>query len=433
MLTAAAPMLRLGICTTSANQSMPLHLAPEVTVGAIAAHLSGLETGVNAATLEQYRPLAPHSRLRDHDLATGDRLLIELGAVRGVALPSPSQTGDTRLRFIGTQSQLSSIGKAGLLLGVGDDSGENAPDVDVRPFIQPAATDMIGRGCAWLSYEAATHSWFIAKIGRTRLFLDEYELGNAKMPLVNAATLRFFPAPDAFLPQNRLLGEVRIVVETTATGAQLPALTPGSSQLQVQLGVERTLDALECSPSLEVHAVSDALLRHYGLAPLASTRLVALRILSPEARISALGVNTVLYMPRAATYVQSVLRLTDHLRREVTWEFVASEADAERFIGCRPAPEITDPRLDLDVYPLIAREQVVPAQIALGIIWAHLRYVSAENTWWIIQGERALPIFINQQRLGTQPIRLNHEDMLQLGVEASDVVLRLIIGITRQY
>jgi hypothetical protein len=183
----------------NASQSIPLSLPPTLTVGAIATYLTRLDPFVHTRTLEIATPLHPKQRLRDTDLQTGDKLLLQTHLPKPLIIQHSNQNMPN-VRVMQGDFQMSSQGKTSLILGAQNAIDNAILDVDLRYFVAPMYHEWLASQCLWLHYDPAQTRWYATKMGQTRLFLNEYELTSEKVPLDKSAVLRLYPPHNAFSP-----------------------------------------------------------------------------------------------------------------------------------------------------------------------------------------------------------------------------------------
>jgi hypothetical protein len=86
--------------------------------------------------------------------------------------------------------------------------------------------------------------------------------------------------------------------------------------------------------------------------------------------------------------------------------------------------------LDVDLYEMfVANTQYLKQTHYLGLLWGTVVFHADENTWWLHAQDRPMPLFVNNRRVGKTPIKLMPNDVVSVGIEASDVVLRLGVDI----
>jgi hypothetical protein len=415
----------------NASQSIPLSLPPTLTVGAIATYLTRLDPFVHTRTLEIATPLHPKQRLRDTDLQTGDKLLLQTHLPKPLIIQHSNQNMPN-VRVMQGDFQMSSQGKTSLILGAQNAIDNAILDVDLRYFVAPMYHEWLASQCLWLHYDPAQTRWYATKMGQTRLFLNEYELISEKVPLDKSAVLRLYPPHNAFLPANRLLAEISIVIEPATSQQTTPQLPVGATPVRVHMGIERHSDIFNASDLIRIEDITTAIQQKYQLSPQHTPQAYLLKLLSPQTSIAQLALtdDDFLYAPRNLNYVQSTLRLWDMNNRQRMFELLGGQNDTPKRIGCRAQSHAQDPVLDVDLYEMfVANTQYLKQTHYLGLLWGTVVFHADENTWWLHAQDRPMPLFVNNRRVGKTPIKLMPNDVVSVGIEASDVVLRLGVDI----
>lgn len=426
--------IRLPTQMVHSRHQYVLTLNEQVTVGRLARYLSQQEAYVDASTLEIARQVQPSQHIQDVDINPGDRLIICTSAPEQAELPAPLRPGDKVVKFAVGDVQVASRGKKSLLIGKPDGAREAAVDIDLRNFISPKSLNYISRECLRIDYDERNKTWFATKVGRTRVLLDEYEIGSDRVPLGDHSTMRFYRANDD--PRSvRALGEIRVMVETVQSRDDILYLEQGNQFVNLQVGVPRESAALNVSENVVLGQIVTGLATYHRIGIPQEFSLYLLRLLPPERRIDSLtlGPDEFLYASRSQSYAHNLLILRDTQDRERKFELAAGLEDDEKLVGRRSDATAEDPELDVDLYEVLVRRNNNPDAYKL-ISRRQLRiiYKAAENTWWLKPEERSsVPVFINNARASaSSPTQLTSGDVVSIGQSVDNYFARLEVEIT---
>jgi hypothetical protein len=425
--------MRLTAVVINTARRYTLSLSEREPVGGVAAYFSQHEDAIDARTLELARPLALGQRLADIDIQSGDRLLVFSKAPDNTEMPPPLNPGDKVLNFAAGDMVLSSRGKKRLVLGKPDESAQMVPDIDLRNFVSPRYINFVSRESLKLDFDDARKTWYAVRTGRTRVMIDELELGTDRIALNNNFVMRLFKGSD--MPGAvgvTPIGEIRVGVETVESRGDIVYLATGGYPLTVQAGIEKDTLRINASANLTFDKISEGLLKHYGMALTAETRVYLTRLLAPSTRLSELQMSNdeFLYVARRTVFTQNVLVLRNTLDRTQAFELAGGQDQSEKLIGRRSQADAEDPELDVDLYKVIANDGTDRYR-KISRRQARVYYRPAENTWWLKLEERtSVPVFLNNTRViaGT-PISLTSGDVLSVGPGVDDFYARLEVEI----
>lgn len=426
--------IRLPTQMVHARQQYALTLNESVTAGRLARYLSQQEAYVDASTLEVARPVLPTQRIQDVDVQPGDRLVIFTGDADNAELAAPLRPGDKLVKFAVGDVIVASRGKKSLLIGKPDGPRETAVDIDLRNFISPKSLNFISRECLRLDYDERNKTWFANKVGRTRVLLDEYEIGADKVPLGDHVMLRFYRANDD--PRTtRPLGEIRAMVETVESRDDILYIEQGSHFVNMQVGVPRESVALNVSENVLLAQIVTGLAAFHRAGIPQNATLYLLRLLAPETRVGeiTLGQDEFLYTSRSQSYAHNLLVLRDIHDPERLFELSAGLEDDEKLVGRRSDSNAEDPELDVDLFAvLVGRSNNPDAFKSISRRQLRIYYRAAENTWWIRPEERSsVPVFLNNTRVtSSTPTQMTSGDVISIGQTVDNYYARLEVEIT---
>lgn len=416
------------------RQSYTLKVSDSALVGRLARYLSQQEAFIDSSTLELARPVQAAQRLGDVDIQAGDRLLVFASKPASAELPAPLNPGDKVMKFVLGDTVVSSRGKKSLLIGKPDPARE--VDIDLRSFISPKQLGYISRDTLRLDFDERSKTWYAARLGRTRLLINEYELTADPIPLGDRSLLRLYRAnEEPTNPAFRPLVEIQLITESVQSREDLLYLETGDRVLPIQVGVEKDSASLNVSDNVLFGQVLSGLTAHLKLRFDAEASLYLLRLLPPHTPLSqvTLGADEFLYAARAQAFAMNVLILRDLASSERSYELTAGPEDDVKLIGRRPEAAIEDPELDVDLYHSLIDRAGNPGSFK-GISRRQLRvfYRAAENTWWAQAEERAsVPVFVNNTRCGANtPVQLTSGDVISIGASVDHYVARLEVEIT---
>lgn len=424
--------VRIATGLVYSRQGYILALADSVTVGELARYLSQQEAYVETSTLELARPLDLTQRLQDVDVQAGDRIVMFISAAERAELAAALAPGDKIVKFRVGDNELSSRGKKVLLIGKQDDSRDSKVDVDLRNFVPPRSLGFISRETMRLDYESGSKTWYVTRTGRTRVLLNDFELGSQPAPLTDPSRLRFYRANDDPL-RVRPIGEMRLVIETVEARDNLITLPDGSRRLPVQVGDERDSATINASANVPVGHIITGLITYHNVPRTPDVSLYLMRLIPPDTvlRSLTLKADEFLYSSRDFQFAQNRLILRD-IHSEIVFELLAGPEDDDKLIGRRPEPDREDNALDVDLYDVIMNTSRSPnAYKRVSRHQAHVYYKASENTWWFVLEERtAVSVFINNTRASSStPIQLTGGDVLSFGPSVENYYARLEVDI----
>jgi hypothetical protein len=426
--------MRVSAKLVNQRQSYTLNLADTMKVGRLARYLSQQEGYIESSTLEIARPLGISQRLQDVDIQAGDRLLIFAVKPAPAELSAPLSPGDKIMNFRVGDVVISSRGKKNLVLGKPD--SEKDVDIDLRNFISPKQLSFISRDTMRVDFDDRSKSWYAARTGRTRITLNDFELGADRIPLGDETTLRFYRANED--PKNsafRPISEIQMTTETVQSREDIIYLETGEKVVNIQVGVEKDSAALNISENVPFGQVASNLAAYLGAAVGAEYQLCLMRLIPPGTALGgiALGNDEFFYTARTQSFALNTLILSDIHSKDRSYQLVAGPEDDIKLIGRRSEAAIEDPELDLDLYEVVIAH-TGNANAFKNISRRQLRvfYIAAENTWWAQAEERAsVPVFVNNTRATSNtPIQLTSGDVISVGSTVENYVARLEVEIT---
>jgi hypothetical protein len=267
--------MRLCIGLVSASRRLELEVSRQGSVEQLAVELGRMKLG---RVPEVAQRLAREARLDQLDLQGGDRcVLITAPPPDAHASLSPRDERLTLRLTSGTFEKML-VGKSEWVIGRGGDN--SSVDIDLRALTPPELHSYLSRRCLLLRFDATTQTWAAVRVGQTRLFVDEFELDAAPIPLNTAHWLRFYRATDVSQPLITLALSVQV-----ADGAQ-PAQE--RQTVSIWIGGEQPSCWLNTSESLTVEEVMTALARYLRVSLTDAAGLYRLRLLAPSLKLVAL-------------------------------------------------------------------------------------------------------------------------------------------------
>lgn len=430
--------LRLSTAIVGTSLRYEAMLNQSVHIGQLARYLSQVETFLDTSTLELARPVMVDQRLQDLDIQTGDRLLIFLSPPKTVEFPAPLRPGDKIITIRRGDRVVSSRGKHSVLVGKPDESQQVVPDIDLRYLVPPDALDYISRNCLWLSVDLTLQQWYATRSGRTRIMVDDLELGQDAVPLNDVHRLRFYRATDNPL-STAPIAELHLAVEQVRTGSELlEGIETGQERMEVRVGTEREGQLLNASESLRLDQIVLRLARYNDITLPPESSVYLTRLLAPQNTLSALNSvpDAFLYSAVGLRHAYSVLHLYDILDRTRVYTVSALRQDDNKVIGCRMNADAPDPALNIDLYDTVIALGYDPRQVVMGgSVQAHIQYRAVEDTWFIQPAEWTnAPLYLNNARLvGSIPMRLTTGDVLTFGPSVNHFYSRLEIEVAARH
>lgn len=412
------------------SQSYTMRLDPIVTVGTLAQFLSQQETYINASTLEIARPVDITSRLHDVDLHTGDRIAIFSQPATPQKPPTRILPGDKMLVFSRGDYEVSSYGKHGILVGKPDTARQTMPDVDVRNFIMPEMLEYVARGCLWLNFDSAQKTWYATRLGDTRIMIDEFELGAEKITLTADCLMKFYRKQDNPRKSNPI-GAMRVQIRDVDSEKELVNIQEGNYPLRVHLGTERSGQMLNASENIPIGQIVTSLAM-FNEVPLTDTMKVYLmRLVAPNVTLNDLRLldDEFLYVALRSGYANNMLILRDS-HQQHTFELKAGRDDETRIMGSRGVFNTTESDLVVDLFDAVATH-TAGRKAVLPLRQGYIDYRAGESAWYVRLAESArIPMFVNNVRISTNPVRLTSGDVLTIGRSISDYFVRLEVELT---
>ena len=429
------PSIRLSTVMVYSSHNYRIQLSGRVTVGDIARYLTQYEAHVDASTMEIVRPVHHPQQLQEVDVQPGDRLLLFLAPTRQVELPAPLKQGDKVLKFSVGDFEISSRGKLRVMIGKLDEARQMVPDVDLRYFVSPESLDYISRECMWLEYDARQKVWYATRQGKTRIMIDEFELGTDKVSLNDDQWVRFYRATDNPRERaNRAIGELRLIVEEVMSRDDYVHFEPGNDRINIYVGSEKDDQTLNVSDHLPVGQIVSSLTHYKGVPTSDNVRSYLTRLVPPSVRVQSLNLSDdeFFYTAGKLRYTQNSLLLHDIHNRDRIYVMSAGIEDDEKVIGCRSQSDIMEPTLDVDFFDaLILRGHDQRSYQNIAGYLGRVYFRASENTWWIRLDEQAkVPMFINNARLNSNTLnQLMSGDVLSLGPSVAHYFARLEVEI----
>jgi hypothetical protein len=426
--------MRLSTQLVGARQSFALNLGERVTVGKLARYLSQQEAGIDMSTLEFARVVGANQHVQDIDLQAGDRLVVFTAPPQPGELTQPLNPGDKVAKFSVGDVVITSRGKKSLQIGKPD--SQRDVDIDLRNLVSPRAIGFISRDTMRLDFDDRAKTWYAARTGKTRVLINEFELGTERVPLSDVTTLRLYRAGDEpTSPAFQPLAVIRIEMETVQNREDIIFLDTGPVRTPIQIGVGKERLTLNVSENVPLGQVAGSLLTYHKLNPATEYQIYLLRLIPPATPLNALGFgqDDMLYASRSQSFALNALVLRDIHQREREYALAAGPEDDIKLIGRRPEANIEDPELDVDLYEaVIPRENNPNAFKSLSRRQLKVFYKAAENSWWVQLEERAsVPVFVNNTRTSAiAPVQLTSGDVLSFGPSLDTYYARLEVEIT---
>jgi hypothetical protein len=424
------PTRNLETVMVYTSRSYSMRLDPTVMVGTLAQFLSQQEAYINASTLEIARPVDTASRLHDLDVQPGDRIVIFSQPATPQRPPTRVRPGDKMLVFSRGDYQISSYGKHGILVGKPDAKHQTMPDVDIRNFIIPDMLDDVSRGCLWLNFDDVQKIWYATRLGETRIFIDEFEIGSERITLANECLMRFYRQND----NPRLtepLGTMRIQIRDIESEKELVSAKEGNYPARVHVGTERIGQLLNASENIPIGQIVTSL-AIYNQVPMTETMQVyLLRLVAPNTTLNDLRMldEEFLYVSLRLDYANNLLILRDS-HNQHTFELQAGRDDETRILGSRGLLDNTKTDLAVDLFDAVATH-TSGRKALLPLRQGYIDYRAGESAWYIRLAESArIPMFVNNVRISTNPTRLLSGDVLTIGRSVSDYFVRLEVELT---
>jgi hypothetical protein len=422
--------MRLTTSFADAVAQYALQVSQQATLGHMARYVSQQEAYIDASTLELAHELKDEQTIQDINYQPGDRLVIFKQAPTRAELPGVLAPGDKILRFSRGNFQVTSGSKKRLV--VGKTATSVNPDIDLRNFVPGHYLDFVSRESLVLEFDSQRKTWSARRAGRTRIGIDELELGEAPQQLGHHTRLRFYRGnDDPRNPASRPIGEILVQMEEVRSQTDVIALPAGDYTLPLLVGSEDNDLVLEVSEQINIQTLAQNLLQKLDIP--AHSGLYLMRLLAPTTTAGTvhLGPGRSLYASRQLGYAQNTLILRDVHQRDRQFEIPAGLEDEQRLVGRRTQPQQTDPDLDIDLYQVLVGKDGDP-EAYRSISRQQARIFYRDNEWRIqlVEGAR-VPVFVNQMRVTTGiPAPLASGDAISFGPSVNQYVARLEVEIT---
>ncbi len=284
-------VLKFTAAVVSTSASYTVTTASAAAVEQIAAALAQRENRLVTGMLELARPVTAQQCLQDVDFRAGDRLIV-LTQITRAATFTPLRPGDKRIRVQIAGAEWHTHGQQALLIGKSDNQRQNVPDVDLREILSEPTLDYISRRCVQVLFDERAQVWTVAKVGQTRVLLDDLEVGTQPVILSARHRLRLYRTQDN--PGSSLpLSELQVVAETVeAAGRVLP---DGTFPVRVLLGTEQEQRTLRASSTLPLGQIGLSLIQYFQPTPMTDMQLYIAHIIPPQTSVASLKPSETLY------------------------------------------------------------------------------------------------------------------------------------------
>jgi hypothetical protein len=284
-------VLKFTAAVVSTSSSYTVTTASAAAVEHIAAALAQRETRLVTGMLELARPVTAQQCLQDVDFRAGDRLVVLTQTTRAATF-TPLRPGDKRVRVQLAGAEWHTHGQQPVLIGKSDNQRQNLPDIDLRAVVSERTLDYISRRCVQIQFDERAQVWTAAKIGQTRVLLDDLEVGTQPVALSARHRLRLYRTQDnpAFsLP----LIELQLSAETVeAAGRVLP---DGTFPVRVLLGTEQEQRTLRASSTLPLGQIGLSLIQYFQPTPITDMQLYIAHIIPPQTAVASMKPTETLY------------------------------------------------------------------------------------------------------------------------------------------
>lgn len=285
-------VVKFTAALVAGSRSYPISTVSSLTVGQLAEYFAGQEHRLAGTTLELARPVTVHQCLQEIDFQAGDRLTVftQITAEAAFAAQRPGEKG---VRFRLGAAEFRATGKTTLLIGKADDNQRIYPDFDLRAILTEPFLDYVSRRCVQLTFDTQAGVWYAAKVGQTRVLLDDLEMAGQPIALNANHRLRLYRAHD-HPALSQPIAEIQLSVEALAAagGTLLPA---GTTPVRILVGEEHEAQTLRASNTLPLGQISTSLIQYFNPTPITDMRLYHMRVLPPSTPVGALKPTDSLY------------------------------------------------------------------------------------------------------------------------------------------
>ncbi|MBK8033563.1 MAG: hypothetical protein IPK17_29505 [Chloroflexi bacterium] len=284
-------VLKFTAAVVSTSSSYTVTTASAAGVEHIAAALAQRETRLVTGMLELARPVAAQQCLQDVDFKAGDRLVVLTQTTRAATF-TPLRPGDKRVRVLLAGTEWHTHGQQPMLIGKSDNERQNLPDIDLRAVVSERTLDYISRRCVQIQFDERAQVWTAAKIGQTRVLLDDLEVGMQPVALSARHRLRLYRTQDNPALSLPLI-ELQLIAETVeAAGRVLP---DGTFPVRVLLGTEQEQRTLRASSTLPLGQIGLSLIQYFQPTPITDMQLYIAHIIPPQTAVASMKPNETLY------------------------------------------------------------------------------------------------------------------------------------------
>ncbi len=414
----------------SSGTAYTASLDNRVRVGELADYLSANEPSIQTSTLEMATPIPASRRLHWLNWQPGDRLAIFARHPQRGEFPAPLRPGDQLVRFSARGLSVTSAGKRSLVIGKPDPVQGDMPDIDLRLLLPASTLEYVSRQCLHLSFEQDRQTWFVSRMGHTRVLLDEMELDRQPVPLNARQQMTFYRASDEPRGAGALaLGTVDVQVEAASSHGSGAMIRQGTEAVPLTLGLEDEMVIVRASESIQVDQIMTRLLDHRQVATRdARVAGFVLQLVPPGAELRSLPLEDGAFWYAAYTQTNdiSVLQLIDVHNRQRAYTVHVDREDRAVRLGWRADGQPADRMYDLDLQPSVVGQAMLPFDVM-----AQVRYRAGEKMWWLDPAAQSgAAVFVNSIRLGSMPLPLTTGDVLSFGLSVSHYFARFEVEIT---
>ncbi|MBN8634085.1 MAG: hypothetical protein J0M07_02090 [Anaerolineae bacterium] len=284
-------VLKFTAAVVSTSSSYTVTTASAAGVEHIAAALAQREPRLVTGMLELARPVVAQQCLQDVDFKAGDRLVVLTQTTRAATF-TPLRPGDKRVRVLLAGTEWHTHGQQPMLIGKSDNQRQNLPDIDLRAVVSERTLDYISRRCVQIQFDERAQVWTAAKIGQTRVLLDDLEVGMQPVALSARHRLRLYRTQDNPALSLPLI-ELQLIAETVeAAGRVLP---DGTFPVRVLLGTEQEQRTLRASSTLPLGQIGLSLIQYFQPTPITDMQLYIAHIIPPQTAVASMKPNETLY------------------------------------------------------------------------------------------------------------------------------------------
>lgn len=284
-------VLKFTAAVVSTSSSYTVTTASAAGVEHIAAALAQREPRLVTGMLELARPVVAQQCLQDVDFKAGDRLVVLTQTTRAATF-TPLRPGDKRVRVLLAGTEWHTHGQQPMLIGKSDNQRQNLPDIDLRALVSERTLDYISRRCVQIQFDERAQVWTAAKIGQTRVLLDDLEVGMQPVALSARHRLRLYRTQDNPALSLPLI-ELQLIAETVeAAGGVLP---DGTFPVRVLLGTEQEQRTLRASSTLPLGQIGLSLIQYFQPTPITDMQLYIAHIIPPQTAVASMKLNETLY------------------------------------------------------------------------------------------------------------------------------------------